>query len=273
MTRPIRALIVDDEPPARENLRVLLEGEPEVEIVGERASGAGAVEAIKSLQPDLVFLDVQMPGMDGFDVIEAVGAERMPVVVFVTAYDRYALQAFEARALDYLLKPFDDRRFAETLARARERIWERGESDLARRLVSLIEERGGAERRIPAGRRSAAEPPARRLRHLTVRERDRVVVLRVDDVDRFEAAGDYVEVHAGGKVHLLDDTMKSLEARLDPGRFVRIHRSHIVRVERIRELHPFFHGDYVVVLRDGTKVRLARGRRAALERALGREIR
>jgi two-component system LytT family response regulator len=260
VSRPIRALIVDDEPPARENLRVLLEGESGVEIVGERSSGAHAVEAIRSLEPDLVFLDVQMPGMDGFEVIEAVGAERMPIVVFVTAYDRYALQAFEAHALDYLLKPFDDRRFATALGRARERIRERGESDLARRLVSLVEERSGGE------------PNRRRLTHLTVRERDRVVVLKADDVHRFEAAGDYVTAHVGKKVHLLDDTMKSLEARLDPRRFVRIHRSHIVRVDAIRELHPFFHGDYVVVLSDGTRLRLARGRREALEEALGRSI-
>lgn len=258
MSSSIRALIVDDEPPARENLRVLLAAEPDVELAGECGSGARAVEAIAELAPDLVFLDVQMPGMDGFEVIERVGPERMPVVVFVTAYDSYALRAFEARALDYLLKPFDDRRFAEALSRARERLRERGESDLARRLVSLVQERGQGNRP---------------LTHLTVRERDRVVLLNLDEVNRFEAAGDYVEVHTAGRTHLLDDTMKSLEARLDPERFVRIHRSHIVRVDGIRELHPFFHGDYVVVMRDGSKLRLARGRREALERALGRVIR
>ncbi|HJR52143.1 MAG TPA: response regulator [Gemmatimonadota bacterium] len=261
MIPPIRVLIVDDEPPARENLRVLLEAEPDVEIVGERGSGPRAVEAIESLAPDLVFLDVQMPGMDGFGVIEALGAERMPVVVFVTAYDRYALRAFEARALDYLLKPFDDRRFAEALSRARERIREQGESDLARRLASLLEDR-----------RDVGDHGDRWLTHLTVRERDRVVVLKVDEVDRFEAAGDYVEVHVGRRRHLLDDTMKSLEERLDPRRFVRIHRSHIIRVDRIRELHPFFHGDYVVVLEGGAELRLSRGRREALEQALGRAL-
>jgi two-component system LytT family response regulator len=255
----IRVLIVDDEPPARENLRLLLEGVEDVEVVAECGSGARAARAIRELEPDLVFLDVQMPSMDGFEVIEAVGPERMPITVFVTAYDRYALRAFETRALDYLLKPFDDARFAETLERARERIRERAESDFARRMLSLVEDR-------------ATSPGRRPLTHLTVRERDRVVVLRVEDVDRFEAAGDYVEVHVGGRTHLIDDTMKRLEARLDPHRFVRIHRSHIVSVDRIRDLQPFFHGDYVVTLVDGTELRLSRARRGALERALGRAI-
>ncbi len=257
----IRAVIVDDEPPARENLRLLLEAEAYVEVVAECGSGARAVRAIEELEPDLVFLDVQMPSMDGFEVIEEVGPAKMPITVFVTAYDRYALRAFETRALDYLLKPFDDQRFGEALDRARERMRQRDESDFARRILSLVEDR---------------EPrPGRKegfLTHLTVRERDRVVVVDVDEVDRLEAAGDYVEVHVGGRTHLIDDTMKSLEAELDPDRFVRIHRSHIVRVDRIRELQPFFHGDYVVTLADGTELRLARTRRDALERALGRSI-
>lgn len=258
----IRALIVDDEPPARENLRILLQASSDVEVVRECRSGADAVRAIDDLRPDLVFLDVQMPGMNGFEVIRAVGPKRMPTTVFVTAYDRYALRAFEARALDYLLKPFDDQRFAETLSRARERIREQKESDLAQRLVSLVRER------VRDDSDSSTGAPAP-LTHLAIRERGRVMVLPVRDVDRFEAAGDYVRVHAVGKVHLFDETMKWLEARLDPERFVRIHRSHIVRVDRIRELHPFFHGDYVVKLVDGTELRLSRGRRAALESVLG----
>lgn len=257
----IRAVIVDDEPPARENLRLLLEVQEDVEVVAECGSGARAVRAIEELEPDLVFLDVQMPSMDGFEVIEAVGPARMPITVFVTAYDRYALRAFETRALDYLLKPFDDERFGEALDRARERLRQRDESDFARRILSLVE-----DRRPGSGGKDGF------LSHLTVRERDRVVVLDVDDVDRFEAAGDYVAVHVGGRSHLIDDTMKSLEAELDPDRFVRIHRSHIVRVDRIRELQPFFHGDYVVTLEDGTELRLSRTRREALERALGRSL-
>lgn len=254
----IRALIVDDEPPARENLRLLLETEEDVEVVAECGSGASAVEAIENLELDLVFLDVQMPSMDGFEVIEAVGPGRMPITVFVTAYDRYALRAFETRALDYLLKPFDDARFAEALERARERILRRDESDFARRVLSLVQ---GGE---PAGRRH--------LTHLTVRERERVVLVKVEDVARFEAAGDYVEVHVGDRTHLIDDTMKSLEAELDPRRFVRIHRSHIVNVDRIAELEPFFHGDWVITMDDGAELRLARTRREALERALGRSL-
>jgi two-component system LytT family response regulator len=257
----IRALIVDDEPPARENLRLLLEREPDVEVIEECGSGAAAVRAIARHEPDLVFLDVQMPAMDGFDVIRSVGPERMPITVFVTAYDRYALRAFEAQALDYLLKPFDDARFVAVLERARGRLREREEGSLARRMMALIDERGSAEGESP-----------RYLTHLTVRHRDRVLVLPVGEIERFEAAGDYVRAHAGGRTHLADDTMKGLEERLDPRRFVRIHRSHIVRVDRIRELEPFFHGDWIVRLEGGVELRMSRTRRAALEQALGREL-
>lgn len=257
----IRALIVDDEPPARENLRLLLEAEADTEVVAECGSGRVAVAAIAEHRPDVVFLDVQMPGMDGFDVIRAVGPEAMPITVFVTAYDRYALQAFEARALDYLLKPFDDARFRETLDRVRTRLREKEEGDLARRLRALVEDEGSGD-----------SGPARPITRLTVRERDRVRVLALDAVDWFEAAGDYVRVHAAGRTHLIDDTMKELEAGLDPERFVRIHRSTIVRVDRIRELEPSSHGDWLVRLEGGVELRMSRTRREAVERALGRGL-
>jgi two-component system LytT family response regulator len=259
----IRVVIVDDEPPARQNLRVLLGRLPDVEIVAEAGSGTRAIQAIEEHDPDLVFLDVQMPEMDGFDVIDAIGPERMPITVFVTAYDRYALRAFEVRALDYLLKPYDDKRFAATMERVRERIRTRAEGDFGRRMLELMEERRAGV---------VAAPPTGALRHLTVRGADSVRLLKVDDVVRFEAAGDYVRAWVAGGSHLIDDAMKELEERLDPSRFVRIHRSHIVRVGAIRELQPFLHGDWIVVLEDGTKLRLSRTRRPALERALGRDL-
>lgn len=278
----IRALVVDDEPPARENLRLLLADEDDIEIVEECGSGARAVAAIREHDPDLVFLDVQMPGIDGFEVIRAVGPERMPITVFVTAYDRYAVDAFEAEALDYLLKPFDDRRFGAALDRARARLKEQADGSLARRMIALM----GEVRPQHPGHSGHPEQPERpgdgdgdgeevrtgHLTRLTVRERDRVRLLRVDAVDYFEAAGDYVRAHEGGRTHLLDDTMRSLEEALDPRRFVRIHRSHIVRIDRIRELEPFLHGDWMVRLQDGTELRLSRTRRKALERALGRRL-
>lgn len=264
----IRALVVDDEPPARENLRLLLAAEEDVELVAECGSGRAARVAIAEHRPDVVFLDVEMPGMDGLDVIRAVGPEAMPLTVFVTAYDRYALRAFEARALDYLLKPFDDARFAEALGRVRTRLREKKEGDLARRLRALV-----ADPSL-GGSAPDEEAPGRtpHLTRLTVRERDRVRVLALDAVDYFEAEGDYVRVHAGGKTHLIDDTMRALEAGLDPQRFVRIHRSTIVRLDRIRELEPSSHGDWLVRLEGGVELRMSRTRREGVERALGREL-
>lgn len=257
----IRALVADDEPPARENLRLLLADEEDIDLVAECGSGRTAVAAIARHRPDVVFLDVQMPGMDGFDVIRAVGPEAMPATVFVTAYDRYTLRAFEVRALDYLLKPFDDARFRETLERVRTRLREKEGGDLARRLRALIDNQGSAESR-----------PGRPITRLTVRQGDRIRLLAVDAVDWFEASGDYVRAHAGGGTHLIDDTMRDLEAGLDPERFVRIHRSTIVRLDRVRELEPSSHGDWLVRLEGGVELRMSRTRRPGVERALGREL-
>ncbi len=255
----MRVLIVDDEPPARENLRLLLADAADVEIVGEAGGGRAAIDAIGRLAPDVVFLDVRMPEVEGFDVIRSVGPERMPLTIFVTAYDRYALEAFEARALDYLLKPFDDVRFAETMERVRERLRERRQGGLARDLASLLREGGPL--------------PTARVRHLTARGQGRVRLVPVADVVVFQASGDYVEAHCDdGRVHLLDDTLRALEASLDPRKFVRVHRSHIVAVDRIVELEPSAHGDWTLRLADGRELRLSRTRRAALEQALGRTL-
>jgi two-component system LytT family response regulator len=254
--RPLRILIVDDEPLARERVRTLLAQEDDVEVAGEANDGLAAVEAILSLEPDLVFLDVHMPKLDGFDVIRTVGADRMPAVVFVTAYDQHALRAFEVRALDYLLKPFDTDRFKSTLERARRQIEGDGQADLERRLLELVR---GLDR------------PTRPER-LVVKSGGRLFFLRADEIDWIEAAGNYVKLHVGAEAHLMRETMTSIEARLNPETFFRIHRSHIVNLERIKELQPWFNGEYVVILRNGTKLTLSRGYREKLQERLGKPL-
>jgi two-component system LytT family response regulator len=243
----IRTLIVDDEPLARRGLRARLDRRVDVEIVGECASGRAAVDAIRTLAPDLVLLDVQMPGIDGFGVVDAVGADAMPVVVFVTAHDEHALRAFESHALDYVLKPIAAARLDQALDRAARRVAER------------------RARAAAGGSASAAAP----LDHFLVRRGSRVVVVPTDAVDWIEADGDYVRLHAGPERHLLRETMGRLETQLDRGRFVRIHRSLIVNVERIAELHPQPNREYVVVLRDGTRLKLSRSYRDRLDARLG----
>lgn len=235
----LRVLIVDDEPLAREGVRLLLAGDPALEIVGEAGSGDAALAAIQALDPDLVFLDVQMPEMDGFQVLAALPADRTPAIVFVTAYDRYALRAFEVHALDYLLKPFDDRRFADALARAKASLG-RGElerhRDRLRALGAAVDDR------------------------LAIKDGGRVVFLRADEIDWIEAADYYAEIHTRGGTFLHRESMASLEKRLGCERFLRIHRSTIVNRRRIRELRG---GDRSaqVVLDDGTVLRVARAQR------------
>lgn len=259
MMDPIRVLIADDEPPARSRLRHLLGRSPEVEVVGEAASGAQTVAAIRSLAPDLVFLDVQMPDLDGFGVVAEIGPASMPTVVFVTAFDQYALRAFEACALDYLLKPFDDERFAKTLERAREEI-RRGRLDgLCGRLRSLLGE----------GSQAAPESPAKHATdRLAIRSAGRVVFVETADIDWIEGAGSYVRLHVGSRSYLLRETLRHLESSLDPGRFLRIHRSAMVNVGRVRELRPRSHGESLVILHDGTELKLSRTYRGRLDRLL-----
>ena len=256
-TVPTRVLIVDDEPLARERLRTLLAEEPGMQVAGEAADGGAAAEAIRGLAPDLVFLDVQMPGATGFDVIEAVGADKMPFVVFVTAYDRYALRAFDVHALDYLLKPFDRERFRQSLARARQQLEHRNGGDLERRLLALVND---------------LKPAQSRMDRFVVKSGGRVFFVRNDEIDWIEAAGNYVKLHVGTDSHLFRETMNAVEARLDPDLFFRIHRSHIVNIERIRELQPWFNGEYVVFLKNGTRLTLSRGYREKLQERVGRAI-
>jgi two-component system LytT family response regulator len=248
----LRVLIVDDEPPARRKLRALLEREPDVEIVGECANGEEAIASVQRTRPDLLLLDVQMPGLDGFDVIEALGPARAPAVIFITAHDVHAVRAFEVHAVDYLLKPFDRERLRLAVARAREAAGRGAET-------------GGQTE----GKLRAILAELNRPVRLVVRSHGRVLLLRAEEVDWAEAADNYVILHVGAESHMLRETMNGLESRLDPSRFARIHRSRIVNLDRIRELLPAFHGEYVVVLENGTKLPLSRSYRDRLASLLG----
>jgi two-component system LytT family response regulator len=256
--RIIRALIADDEPLARERMRSLLGAEQDIEIVGEARDGVETVEAILSQSPDLVFLDVHMPKLDGFEVIQTVGPDRMPAVVFVTAYDQHALRAFEVQALDYLLKPFDSERFQGALRRVRRQIDTRETGDIGQRLLALV--------------RDLRPSSQSRTDRLVVKSGGRLYFLRADEIDWIEAAGNYVRLHVGAEGHLLRETMNSIESRLNPEIFFRIHRSHIVNIERIKELQPWFNGEYVVILRNGARLTLSRGYREKLQERLGKPL-
>lgn len=248
--KTIRALIVDDEPLARDRLQALLTAEQDVEVVGQCRDGEEAVSAIVEHHPDLVFLDVQMPQMDGFEVIDAIGSDRMPLVIFVTAYDTHAIRAFQVRALDYLLKPFDRDRFSDALQRARRQLEDQSSGDLGRRLLALVKD---LRRDQP------------RTDRLVVKSGGRLFFLRTDEIDWIEAAGNYVRLHVGSSAHLLRETMNAIESRLDPEKFFRIHRSRIVNMERIQELQPWLNGEYAVVLRTGERLTLSRGYREKLQ--------
>lgn len=259
----VRALIVDDEPLARQRLRTLLKEESDIEVVGECSNGQEAVSAVRELQPDLLFLDVQMPVLDGFGVLEALGPEQLPAVIFVTAYDTYAIRAFEVNALDYLLKPFDRNRFRKALQRARAQISKEPSSLTDEQMGALLED-AHPERWATTGRPT--------LERLVIKSSGRVFFLRAEEIDWIEAAGNYLRLHVGNDMHLLRDTMNNLEARLHPDKFLRIHRSTMVNLERVKELQPWFHGDYKVILLDGTELTLSRSYRPKLKDLLGESI-
>jgi two-component system LytT family response regulator len=245
----IRTVIVEDEPLARERILALLKEERDIEVVAECGDGRVAVDEIRQSRPDLVFLDINIPEMDGFGVIEAIGVDEMPPVVFVTAYDQYAVQAFDTHALDYILKPFDEERFRTAVGRARQAIQHQSAGSLDRRLNDLLE-----DLRRP-----------RWLERLAVRSGGKIIFLRTEEIEWIGAEGNYARLHVGGRSHLMRETMTSLEQKLDPARFIRIHRSTIVNADAIAELEPLFQGDYVVILRNGTRLTSSRGYRSNLQ--------
>jgi len=246
----IRVLIVDDEELAREGIRMLLEDFPDAEIAGECSNGFEAVSMIQERKPDLVFLDVQMPEMDGFGVVEKIGTDKMPLVIFVTAYDKYALRAFEIHAFDYLLKPIDDDRFVKTFQRAVAQL-EQLENSLNQRLAELIEDLKSQRGQVSENQ---SQPAPKYLERIVVKTTRSIFFVGVEEVDYFEAAGNYVEIHTGQKTHLVRETITRLESRIDPQKFLRIKRSIIVNIKRIKELQPLFNGEFAVILQNGTEL-------------------
>ena len=244
----IRTLIVDDEPLARARIRRFLASEKDVEIVGECGDGRAAVADVQRLKPDLMFLDIQLPEAAGLEVVEQLADGHMPVVIFVTAYDKYALQAFDVHAIDYLLKPYTRERFARALDRARKQLSAASRSEFDQRLMSLLES-------------AAAGGEHRHLQRLMIKSSGRIYFIKAQEVDWIGAEGNYVNLHVGREAHLLRETMSHLATKLDPDKFVRIHRSTIVNVDRVKELQPLFSGDYVAILHDGTQLNLSRAYR------------
>jgi two-component system LytT family response regulator len=253
----ICVLVADDEAPARQRLIDLLRKDSGVATILEAANGQSAVEVIQEQQPDLVFLDIQMPELDGLGVIDAVGVDRMPLTVFVTAYDQHAIRAFEANALDYLQKPFSDERLEATMTRVKTRLDERSVRDFGQRMLRMV---------------STAPPANRRLDRLVVKSAGTTRFIRVVDIDWIEAAGVYVNLHVSGKELLYRATLNELAEKLDPMRFIRVHRSAIVNIESILQLDPISHGEFEVVLKNGSRARVSRTYRAQLEKRLGQSL-
>jgi two-component system LytT family response regulator len=264
-SRQIRTLVVDDEKPARQRLLDLLENYAEITVVGECGSGSAAVRLIRDVRPELLFLDVQMPGLGGFEVVEQVGVDHLPVTIFVTAFDQYAVRAFEASALDYILKPYSDERFDVCLARALAHVRTHRREELSAQLLSLLSSANKMSVPPVAARQTA---PARHLERLLVKSGGRVIFLLAVDVDWIEAAGVYVNLHTGGRKYMHRASLTELEAQLDPDRFIRIHRSSLVNIASVKELHPRSHGDYVAILKDGTCLNLSRSYRPKFETRL-----
>jgi two-component system LytT family response regulator len=252
----IRTLIVDDEPLGRGGISARLKDEPDIEIIDECANGRLAIEAICRHSPDLLFLDVQMPGMSGFEVLETIGASAVPVVIFVTAYDEYALRAFDVHALDYLLKPIDDERFKLALERARAHLTQKRDSTLSKRFETLLTNL------------KAQSPPSQSANRFVIKSGGRIFFVKAEEIDWIDADKDYVRLHVGTQAHLLRETMAAMEARLGNG-FLRIHRSVIVNAERIKELQPWFNGEYQVILANGTQLKSSRSYRDRLRAHFG----
>jgi len=255
MSNKIRVLVVDDEPLARRGIRQLLDSETDFEIVGECKNGREAVSALEKLSPELIFLDIQMPLLDGFSFIEKVGAQNLPEIVFVTAYDEYAIRAFEINALDYLLKPVDPERFQKTLERVREQIKNKQPRQMEQKLAALLE-----NLKLPESEKY--------LERIAIKENGRVTFLNIDEILWISSEGNYVGLHTKGETHLLRETMDAIERKLDSRKFLRLRRSTIVRIEQIKELHPLFNGEFEVVLKSGAKLSSSRRYRQNLDALL-----
>jgi two-component system LytT family response regulator len=255
----IRTVIADDERLAREKLRIFLASEPGMQVVAECNHGEETVLAVRKYHPDLVILDVQMPGMDGFEVLRQLPAEEMPIVIFATAYDQYALRAFEANALDYLLKPFDLERLHNAVEKARAQLYRSQDREMTRRILDLLSQvRPDPPRHVmPQGR-------------LVIREKGRIVFIELDQIDWIEASANYVRLNLGKESHLVRETISNISERLNPNHFVRIHRSTIVDIRKIKELIPVNSGEYVVVLKSGKELSCSRGYRTALQSVIGK---
>jgi two-component system, LytTR family, response regulator len=252
--KKLKALIVDDEPIACRRIQRMLADDPEIQVVATSTNGEQALQAIQQFAPDLLFLDIQMPGMNGFALLEHIAPEKIPHVIFVTAYDQYALRAFEVHALDYLLKPFDRERFAAAVSRAKIHIEKDRSTQINRGILSLLKE---------------FNTKAEYVKRLVIKTNGRIFFLKTDEIDWIEAEGKYVYLHVGKDAHLMRQSISGLETELDPDKFIRIHRSAIVNVERIQELQPWFHGEYRVLLRNGTQLMLSRSHREKLQSLLG----
>jgi two-component system LytT family response regulator len=247
---------VDDESLARERIREMLEADAEIEIIGDCANGEEAILAIPELKPDLIFLDVEMPGIDGFEVLQSIDPSQMPAVIFVTAYDQYAVRAFEIYALDYLLKPFDRERFQRAVNHAKEQLLKTADA-MSERILNALEQ---------------IKTRPVHLERLVIKMNGHVFFVKVDEIDWLEAEGNYVRLHAGKESYLLRDTISALESQLDPKQFLRVHRSAIVNIDRIQELQPWFHGEYRIILREGVQLTLSRSYREKLQELLGRSV-
>jgi len=253
----LKLLIVDDEPLARERIREMLRADPQIEVIGDCSNGDDAIEAVKTFRPDILLLDIQMPGTDGFGVLEALDPQDIPCVIFITAYDQYAVKAFEVYALDYLLKPFDRERFTRAIERGKQHVLKERNSSLNDRVLAVLNE---------------IKNKPEYLERLVIRTNGHIFFIKTEEIDWLEAEGNYVRLHSGKESYLLRDAISSLENQLDPKRFLRIHRSAIVNINRIQELQPWFHGEYRVILQDGVQLTLSRSYRDKLNELVGKSL-
>ncbi|MFA5833710.1 MAG: LytTR family DNA-binding domain-containing protein [Bacteroidota bacterium] len=254
----IRAIIVDDEPLAREKVQLFADGEPDIEIVDVCVNGHEAVASFQKFNPELLFLDIQMPEMTGFEVLQHLKVNPLPGIIFITAYDEFALRAFEFHALDYLLKPYDRERFRKAVEHARKLLISQTQSEVTTEQIKTLLD-------------SMKQTPSK-LDRLIVKTNGRIIFLRIEEIDWMEAAGNYVKLHVGNEAHLVRETMNSLEEKLHPQKFIRIHRSTMINVEKIKELQPYFNGEYKVVLQNNTQVILSRGYRDNFTKVLGKPL-